>query len=170
MGACPERVISFQNYSVSMIGNQLKSIEVPDEFEEKPRILVLACENDAMPALEMAALERAELSPWIRVVPLRCLGSVNLVWVADALGRGIDGMLLLGCKHGEDYQCHFVKGSELCDIRLSKVQETLQRLVLEPERIRLEQVQISDYKKLPTIIKEFSDEIAEMDPNPYKDM
>ncbi|MEM5789749.1 MAG: FAD-dependent oxidoreductase, partial [Syntrophobacteraceae bacterium] len=41
MGACPERIISFKNYSVSMIGNMIKSIEVPDEYEEKPRILAL---------------------------------------------------------------------------------------------------------------------------------
>ncbi len=55
MGACPVRVISFENYSVETVGQQLKNVEMPDEFEEKPRILVLACENDAYPALDMAA-------------------------------------------------------------------------------------------------------------------
>jgi len=44
MGACPVRVISFENYSV---GQQLKAVDIPDEFDEKPRILVSACENDA---------------------------------------------------------------------------------------------------------------------------
>ena len=38
---------------------------------------------------------------------------MNLVWIADAFSKGIDGFLLLGCKFGENYQCHFVKGSEL---------------------------------------------------------
>ena len=54
MGACPERIISFKNYSVDMIARMIKAIEVPDETEEKPRILVLACENDAYPALDLA--------------------------------------------------------------------------------------------------------------------
>ena len=170
MGACPERVISFQNYSVPMIGNMIKAIEVPDEFEEKPRIICLACENDALPAVDILAQHRESISPWVRFLSMRCLGGMNLVWVADSLGRGIDGLLFLGCKHGDDYQCHFVKGSELCGVRLSKVEETLQRLVLEPERIRFEQVQLSDYEKLPGIINEFAEEISEMDPNPYKDM
>jgi len=40
---------------------------------------------------------------------------MNLVWVADALSKGVDGVLLLGCKYGENYQCHFVKGSELAN-------------------------------------------------------
>jgi quinone-modifying oxidoreductase subunit QmoB len=53
MGACPERIISFKNYSVAMIGNMIKAINVPAEEDEKPRILVLACENDAYPALDM---------------------------------------------------------------------------------------------------------------------
>ena len=58
---------------------------------------------------------------------MRCLGSMNLVWIADALSKGIDGILLLGCKHGDDYQCHFIKGSELANIRMSKIQETLEQ-------------------------------------------
>ena len=58
MGACPVRVISFENYSVDTVGSQIKSIDMPDEFSEKPRILILACENDAYPALDMAGLSR----------------------------------------------------------------------------------------------------------------
>ncbi|MDI6631376.1 MAG: hydrogenase iron-sulfur subunit [Bacillota bacterium] len=168
MGACPQRIISFQNYSVVIIGDMVKAIEVPEEDEEKPRIVVIVCENDAYPALDMVGMNRINLSPWIRIIPLRCLGSMNLVWIADALAKGIDGVLLLGCKHGDDYQCHFVKGSELCTYRLSKIKETLDRLALESDRVRIEQVQISDYNLVPEIIKEFAARIEEVGPNPYK--
>lgn len=168
MGACPERIISFKNYSVRMIGSMLKGIEVPEEDEEKPRILVLACENDAYPALDMAGLNRMTYNAWVRVIPLRCLGSMNLVWIADSLSRGIDGVLLLGCQHGDDYQCHFIKGSELADIRLSKVSETLDRLALESERVRFENVSIIDYNKLPAILDDFAKSIDDVGPNPFK--
>jgi quinone-modifying oxidoreductase subunit QmoB len=168
MGACPERIISFKNYSVPMIGAMVKAIEVPEEDEEKPRILVLACENDAYPALDMAGLNRMTYNPWMRVIPLRCLGSMNLVWIADSLSKGIDGVILLGCEHGDDYQCHFIKGSELASIRLSKVSETLDRLALESERVRFENVSIIDYHKLPAILDEFAAKIEEVGPNPFK--
>jgi quinone-modifying oxidoreductase subunit QmoB len=168
MGACPERIISFKNYSVGMIGDMVKSINVPDEYEEKPRILVLACENDAYPALDMAGIRRMKYNPWVRVIPLRCLGSMNLIWIADALSSGIDGVLLLGCKYGDDYQCHFIKGSELANIRLSKIKETLDRLALESDRVRFETVSISDYDRLPKILDEFAERIQEIGPNPYK--
>jgi len=168
MGACPERIISFKNYSVPMIGDMIKAMEVPDEYEEKPRILILACENDAYPALDMLGIRHMELNAYVRVIPLRCLGSMNLVWIADSLSKGIDGILLLGCQHGDNYQCHFVKGSELANIRLSKVMETLNRLALESDRVRFETCSIIDYSRLPELINEFAAKLDEVGANPYK--
>ncbi len=168
MGACPERIISFKNYSVDMIANMVKAIEVPEETEEKPRVLVFACENDAYAALDLAGWRRSPADPTVRVIPLRCLGSMNIVWIADALSRGIDGVLLLGCKFGDDYQCHFIRGSELANRRLENVRETLQRLQLESERIQLVQLAIDEYASVPKIMSQFVDRIRQIGPNPYK--
>jgi quinone-modifying oxidoreductase subunit QmoB len=168
LGACPERIMSFKNYSVDMIGTMVKNIEVPGEEEEKPRAIVFACENDAYPALDMVGLNRLQYNPFVRVVPLRCAGSMNLVWVADALSKGIDGILILGCQYGEDYQCHMATGSHLAKIRLSKVAETLDRLKLESGRVQIEQVSISEYYKIPQILDEFIKKLEGFGPNPYK--
>jgi quinone-modifying oxidoreductase subunit QmoB len=168
MGACPERIISFKNYGVALIGDVIKSMEVPEEDEEKPRIVVLACENDAYPALDMMGLRRLTYNAWVRIVPMRCLGSMNLVWIADSLSKGIDGVMLLGCRHGENYQCHFVKGSEIAEIRLSKVKETLDRLRLESDRVKFETVSITDYDALPKLLDEFAERLVEIGANPYK--
>jgi quinone-modifying oxidoreductase subunit QmoB len=170
MGSCPERIISFKDYSVDIISSMLKAIEVPEPDEEKPRVVAFLCENDAYPALDMAGINRITYNPFIRVIPVRCLGSVNIVWIADSLSKGIDGILMIGCKRGDDYTCHFVKGSELANTRMEKVQETLQRLVLESERIRVEELSISEFKKLPQIFNEFMETIKKVGPNPYKEM
>jgi quinone-modifying oxidoreductase subunit QmoB len=168
MGACPERIISFKNYSVDIISGMVKAIEVPDETEDKPRIVVFACENDAYPALDQAGRERRTYDASVRIIPLRCLGSMNIVWIADALSRGIDGVLLMGCKFGEDYQCHFIRGSELANRRLENVKDTLQRLQLESGRVELAQVGIDDHGRLPQMIDDFAARIRELGPNPYK--
>ncbi|MCB2189600.1 MAG: hydrogenase iron-sulfur subunit [Deltaproteobacteria bacterium] len=168
MGACPERIISFKNYSVDQIGSMIKGIEVPEEDEEKPRVICLVCENDALPAIDMAAKKGHKWSPYIRFIPVRCLGSVNLVWIADALSSGIDGVMLMGCRRGDDYQCHFVKGSELANVRMSKIAETLDRLALESSRVRVEEISITDGDKIPGVIAEFMENIEEVGPNPYK--
>lgn len=168
MGACPERIVSFKDYSVQIISDMVKAVHVPEEFEEKPRYIGFICENDAYPALDMAGLRRLQYSPLVRFIPVRCLGSVNRVWIADALSRGIDGILLIGCKYGDDYQCHFLKGSELCNKRMENVQEDLNRLALERERIRIVQLAINEFDKLPAIINDFVETVNALGMNPYK--
>ncbi|KOR30601.1 heterodisulfide reductase, partial [Achromatium sp. WMS2] len=168
MGACPVRVISFDNYSVDTVGQQLKAVDIPDEFSEKPRILVLACENDAYPALDMAAMSGELITPFVRGIPVRCLGSVSLSWVTDALNSGYDGIILMGCRRDDDYQCHFVRGSAMAAERMSKVGDTLKSLSLEPERIELHEVAITDTKRVPAIINAMAETIRRIGLSPFK--
>ncbi|MCK5376912.1 MAG: hydrogenase iron-sulfur subunit, partial [Acidobacteria bacterium] len=168
MGACPERIVNFQDYSVQMVANMIKAIEVPEDYDEKPRILALMCENDAVPALDTAAANGAKWNPWTRVIPIRCLGSTNIVWIAEAVSRGIDGVILIGCKYGDDYQCHYMTGSELAHTRLENVSETLERLALEPERIKTIELSHDEFDRVPQILDEFAEELEEMGPNPLK--
>jgi len=168
MGACPVRVISFENYSVDSVGQQIKNVDMPDEFDEKPRILVLACENDAYPALDMAAQNKLEYSAFARVVPIRCLGSVNTIWLTDALNSGYDGIILMGCQKGDDYQCHFVKGSEIAHIRMSKIADTLQTLNLEEERVATYEVAITDVERTAQLINDMADTVLKIGMSPFK--
>ena len=168
MGACPVRVISFENYSCDTVGAQIKAVDMPDEFSEKPRILVLACENDAYPALDMAGMQKNCYSAFVRVIPVRCLGSVNTIWIIDALNAGFDGIMMMGCKHGDDYQCHFVKGSELAAYRMSKVDDTLKQLSLEAERVVSCEVAITDIARVPQLINDYAAKINEIGMSPLK--
>ncbi len=168
MGACPVRVISFENYSVDSVGAQIKAVDMPDEFSGKPRILLLACENDAYPALDMAALQRRSHSAFVRVIPVRCLGSVNTVWITDALNGGWDGVMMLGCKKGDDYQCHFVKGSEMAYYRMGKIDDTLKQLSLETERVVSHEVAITDIARLPKLIDDYVAQIVGIGLSPMK--
>jgi quinone-modifying oxidoreductase subunit QmoB len=174
MGACPERIVSFKDYNVDLIGSMIKSLDIPemeDEDEEDApfRVVGLVCENDAYPALDAAAIHKLKLNNKIRFIPLRCMGSFNMVWVTDALSRGVDGLILLGCKHGDDYQCHFAKGSELCAYRLTKLSETLDKLGLESDRVLMYELAISEYDRLPDLLNDFVARVKEIGPNPFKE-
>jgi len=170
VGSCPERVISFSDFSINSVSAMIKSINVPDEFEEKPRILVFVCENDAYPALDLAGRKGLRYSPYVRIIPVRCIGSINNVWISDALSKGFDGILQIGCKPGDDYQCHFIHGSELSETRGENFQETLETMMLEPERIKTEFVEITDYYKITEIINEYVETIEEIGLNPFKEI
>lgn len=167
LGCCPERLISFKNYSVEQLASMIKIINFPED-EEKLRILVMCCENDAYPAFDMAGINRLIYDPSIRILPLRCLGSMNVIWINDAVGRGMDGIILMGCKFGDDYTCHFIKGSELANTRIENIQEVLTRLVLESQRVKFVDLAITDYAKIPEIVNQFVAEIKKIGPNPFK--
>ncbi|MBU4257816.1 MAG: FAD-dependent oxidoreductase [Proteobacteria bacterium] len=171
MGACPERIVGFADYNIDSIGSMVKAIGVPsaDDYEEPPfRILGLVCENDAYPALDIAGMNRLSYSSQVRFIPIRCLGSMNVIWIKDALSQGMDGAFLLGCKHGDDYQCHFVKGSELASIRMEKIGAALESLALENERVTQFEIAIDEYDKLPEMINAFVKQVEELGPNPFK--
>jgi len=168
MGACPVQIISFNDYSVDMLSSMIRAVEIPEGDEDKPRILALCCEKDAYPALDMAGINRLQSPASVRVIPVRCLGSVNSILIADAVSRGFDGVALLGCKPGEDYQCHFIRGSELLQTRMGNVQETLERLALEPERVKVMELAISEWDRAPAMLEEFVNTIKAVGPNPIK--
>jgi quinone-modifying oxidoreductase, subunit QmoB len=170
LGACPERIVSFKDYSVEIISSMIKAVEIPDEDEEKPRILALLCENDAFPAMDLMGYHRLQYNPFIRVIPLRCLGSINVAWVKEAISAGFDGVILIGCKYGDDYQCHFCKGSELAVSRGDNIREALQQMAMENQRVELHQLQITEYEKLPEIFNTFAEMIEEIGMNPFKGM
>ncbi len=168
MGACPVRTINFDNYNVQMVSEMIGAVEIPDEFSEKYRILILACENDAAPALDMAGINRHTLNAEVRVIPVRCLGSVSMLWISDAFQRGYDGAMLMGCRSGDDYQCHFIKGSLIGQERMKNIGETLQSLMLEDGRAKAVEVSIADSAKVGKMIDEFVEEIRGYGMNPFK--
>ena len=99
---------------------------------------------------------------------MRCLGSVNTIWITDALNSGYDGVMMMGCKNGDDYQCHFVKGSELAHYRMSKIDDTLKQLGLETERVVTHEVAITDIARVPQLINDYAAKIKEIGMRPMK--
>ena len=56
------------------------------------------------------------------------------------------------------------------ETRSENIQETLQTMMLEPERIHTEFLEIDEYKRIPEIIEEYLEVVEEIGPNPFKDM
>lgn len=166
-GACPERVISLAGHTMRMGQDMLDVISLPPpDASPRPLALVLACENDALPALQTAQA-RWGAHPAIRIMGVRCLGSVNMQWLVDALTGRYDGVLLLGCADGEDAQCHFGTGSALCRQRLYNLAETLRERGLDARRVRLEPTARDDAAVLPDRIDHFLECLAALGPNPF---
>ncbi|MFA7558149.1 MAG: hydrogenase iron-sulfur subunit, partial [Hydrogenophaga sp.] len=86
----------------------------------------------------------------------------------DALNSGYDGIMMMGCKKGDDYQCHFVKGSEMAYYRMSKIDDTLKQLGLETERVTSLEVAITDNARVAKLIDEYVEQLNAIGPSPMK--
>jgi quinone-modifying oxidoreductase subunit QmoB len=51
---------------------------------------------------------------------------------------------------------------------MGNMRETLGRLMLEPERVQVMEVEISDSDHIPRMLEEFVDRIKKIGPNPMK--
>ncbi|VAW61422.1 Anaerobic respiratory complex protein QmoB, partial [hydrothermal vent metagenome] len=69
---------------------------------------------------------------------------------------------------GDDYQCHFVKGSEIAHIRMSKIADTLETLNLEKERVATYEVAITDVARTADLINDMAKTIEEIGMSPFK--
>ena len=80
---------------------QLRAVDIPDQFSGSRASWCWRAENDAYPALDMAAMNRLPVADaFARIIPVRCLGSVNTIWISDALSSGYDGVMLMGLPEG----------------------------------------------------------------------
>jgi quinone-modifying oxidoreductase subunit QmoB len=116
----------------------------------------------------MAGVQRLTYSAYVRAIPVRCLGSVNTIWITDALNGGYDGVMMMGCKKGDEYQCHFVKGSEMASYRMSKIGDTLKQMGIESERVVTQEVAITDNARVVKLIDDYVAELDKLGPSPMK--
>jgi len=75
---------------------------------------------------------------------------------------------MMGCKRGDDYQCHFVKGSEMAYYRMSKIGDTLTQMGLEPERVQTLEIAITDSVRVAGLINDYVKQIEEIGLSPMK--
>ncbi len=169
VGACPAVALSLPYHNTDLIMGMIKSVEIKPE---KTQILVFACMNDAYPAMDIALRRGMTYPPEIAlVIPVPCIGSVNVRWLADSLALGFDGIVLLGCRSGEPQakqQCHFIRGPDLGRVRIDNLRETLQRMAIEVERVRILEVTLEDYDKVFDLLRGAIEEIKKFGPNPFK--
>ena len=106
-----------------------------------------------------------EIPPNVVFLKVSCAGNVNNALLADALSIGIDGIFIGGCKNDH---CHYVWGNQLVEKRSDDLSDKLKKMIMEPERIRFENIEIRDSKKYVDVMTVFVEDLKKMGPNPFK--
>jgi len=128
-----------------------------------PRIVAFLCNWCSYAGADLAGSSKADMPPTVTPVKVMCSSRVDPVMALTALLRGADGVLIAGCHPGD---CHYDKGNYFTRRRFAVLRTVLDTLGLEGERLRLSWVSASEGPRYAEVVREFSDTIAALGPNP----
>ena len=131
----------------------------------KPRIVGLLCNWCSYAGADLAGVSRIQYPPTLRIVRVMCSGRVDPVFILEAFRNGADGVLVAGCHPGD---CHYLAGNFKSQRRVILLKKVLEQFGLEPERLRLEWVSASEGDRFATVIKDMTEEIKKLGPNPLR--
>jgi len=133
---------------------------VSHEFE--PKILGFLCNWCCYAGADLAGVSRYQYPTNIRVIRVMCSGRVDPKFIFRAFAKGIDGVLIGGCWLGE---CHYATEGNREALEMTKrCKKLMERIGLNPERLRIEWVSASEGIRFAEIVTNFTKQLKEMGP------
>lgn len=136
-----------------------------DKATFDPRILVFTCNWCSYAGADLAGTSRLQYPPNARIIRTMCSGRIEPVFVLEALRDGADGVIVTGCHPGD---CHYVKGNFRAEKRFNFLKMALKLIGVEEDRVRLAWISAGEGEKFSFLIRDMTDKIRELGPNPFK--
>ena len=131
----------------------------------EPKIVAFCCNWCSYAGADLAGVGRMQYPPNARIIRVMCSGRIEPYFILRALELGADGVLVAGCHIGD---CHYISGNVEAEKRMAATADVLDILGIGRERMRLEWISASEGQKFAATMKEFTDGIRELGPNPLK--
>jgi len=135
-----------------------------EQFE--PKIVGFLCNWCSYAGADLAGVSRIQYPPSIRIIRVMCSGRVDPAFILEAFRNGADGVLVAGCHLPSD--CHYLSGNFKAQRRINLLKNVLEQFGIEPERLRLEWISASEGDRFATVIKDMTEQIKKLGPNPLK--
>lgn len=108
---------------------------------------------------------RLRYPPNIKIIKVPCSGRVAIIHMLKALEEGADGVIVAGCLEGD---CHYQLGNLRAKKRVSYVQEVLEKIGMEPERVAMYNLSAGDGPRFAEIAREMTEKVKELGPSPIR--
>jgi F420-non-reducing hydrogenase iron-sulfur subunit len=130
-----------------------------------PEIIAFCCSYCAAGAAALAGANRLQYPAGVRIIQTPCTGKLEMEHILEALEKGIDGILVVGCLDGG---CHFVEGNLRARKRTDRICAILDEIGLRGERLKM--VNVSDAMAAAFVhhLEEMFEQIRDLGPNPLK--
>jgi coenzyme F420-reducing hydrogenase delta subunit len=93
------------------------------------------------------------------VIPIKCTGLLKMSFLLRLFAKGIDGVLVLGCKEGD---CHYYNGSKRCGEIIDEAHDILELAGISKDRLRFALVSESQGKEYKRVLRDFLKQIGKV--------
>ncbi|BHH83848.1 hydrogenase iron-sulfur subunit [Desulforhopalus sp. 52FAK] len=134
-----------------------------ENFE--PVIVAFCCHYCAYTAADMAGSQRLPYPSNVKIIRVPCSGKVDSLHIMKAFEKGADGVYVAGCLEGD---CHFKNGNEKAAKRVKYVQQHLEEIGLESERLEMVSISAGMGHRFAEVASTITDKIRKLGPSPVK--
>ena len=124
----------------------------------KTKIAVVPCEWHPMTAMENAAKDGFTYDADATIIPVKCTGLVKVSFLLKLFAKGIDGVLVLGCKEGD---CHYYNGSKRCGEIVEETRKILELAAIPKARLGFHLIGESQGKEFKRTVKSFMKQLKQ---------
>jgi F420-non-reducing hydrogenase iron-sulfur subunit len=128
-----------------------------------PEIIAFCCSYCAHSAAALAGSKRMQYPAGVRIISTPCTGKLEMEHILEALEKGIDGILIVGCLEGG---CHYVDGNLRARKRADRIRSLLDEIGLGAERLKMVNVSDAMASAFAQNIREAVETIRTLGPNP----
>jgi heterodisulfide reductase subunit A len=163
---CPTWAISQHHFTESQILSQIHAAYSDPVKKTESKIIAFLCNWCGYAAADLAGVSRYQFDPNIRAIRVMCSARVSRRFIMEAFSYAIDGVLVVGCRL-ED--CHYISGIYETLKTIQAAQKSLEKIGINPERLRLEHTSAAEATKFVEVVNNFNSTIAKIGPLELKD-
>ncbi|MHB0955719.1 MAG: hydrogenase iron-sulfur subunit [Pirellulaceae bacterium] len=127
----------------------------------QPLVAAFMCNWCSYTASDLAGTARIKYSPCVRILRVMCSGRVDPTFVLKAFALGADGVMIAGCHPGD---CHYIEQNYKTIRRHAMLQYFLERMGIEPARLRLVWASAAEGQHLAETIDSFVADMRTLGP------
>jgi coenzyme F420-reducing hydrogenase delta subunit len=127
------------------------------------RIIAYSCEHGGIGAVERAAEEHRQFSPDVVIIPVKCLGRVDVLHLLQAFREGADAVFVAGCL---EKNCHHLYGNIEARKRVEQAKRILDSLGLNGERVEIFNLASNQGLEFKQSVDIMVERVERLGPNP----
>ena len=129
----------------------------------QPQITTFCCHNAIYSEEELTQRQRLQFPSNVKVIEMPCSGKTEILYLLKAFESGADGVYVVSCTEGE---CRFLEGNLRVKKRVEYVQQLLDEIGVEKERISMYNLSPSMKEKFQKVANEMIEKIRNLGPGP----